>query len=585
MIPAVPAPLVTHLLQSTVFAGLVWLAALALRRHDARARYWLWVAASMKFLVPFASLVAVGSQIHWRTAPASVRPAASFVVEQVLGGPAVAVAAPADLPSTTTLLPTIALGIWVAGCAIVLLSWWRQWIRIRSAVREARPQEFDARYDTRGLTVMSSVTAMEPGIVGVWRPVLIVPHQLREHLTPAQMNAVFAHELNHLRCRDNLVAAFHMIVEAMFWFHPLTWWIGSRLIEERERACDEGVLRSGHEAHAYAEGILTVCRLTVRTPLACVSGVSGANLRQRIESIMARTRSRELRPVHKAAFIVAAATVVAGPLLASVLAAPARLQAEQAVARVQFDAASIKRASPDSFEARGGGATFQALPAGRLHVVNNEVKNLIGNAYDIPQNRIVGGPDWIAADHYDVEATAGRESSRPEMMRMLQALLEERFGLKVHREMRQGQVYILKVPNGGPRLERSRDDGCEPDDPRRTGPSPSGKPTCGNNHITSRGGIVIWKATHISMQSAAGALGALLRSPVFDQTGLEGSYDIDIELPGLQPTTAAGGPDASAADSPSLFTVLREKLGLTLERGKAPLEMLVIDRIERPTEN
>ncbi len=123
-------------------------------------------------------------------------------------------------------------------------------------------------------------------MVGLLRPILLLPAGIAERLTPPQLEAVLAHELCHVRRRDNLFASIHMIVEAIFWFHPLVWWIGARLVEERERACDEEVLSLGSEPHVYAEAILNVCKLYVESPLVCVSGVTGANLKRRIEAIM-----------------------------------------------------------------------------------------------------------------------------------------------------------------------------------------------------------------------------------------------------------------------------------------------------------
>jgi beta-lactamase regulating signal transducer with metallopeptidase domain len=93
-------------------------------------------------------------------------------------------------------------------------------------------------------------------------------------------------EMCHVRRRDNLTAANHMVVEAAFWFYPLVWWIRARLVEEREQACDEAVLQSGSDAEVYAEGILNVCKFYVESPLACVSGISGADLRKRVVRIM-----------------------------------------------------------------------------------------------------------------------------------------------------------------------------------------------------------------------------------------------------------------------------------------------------------
>ncbi len=117
-----------------------------------------------------------------------------------------------------------------------------------------------------------------------------------ERLTPSQLEAVLAHELCHVRRRDNLTSVIHMIVEAVFWFHPLVWWIGARLVEERELACDEEVLRLGSEPRVYAEGILNVCKLYVESPLRCVSGVTGSNLEEASADDFDRPRSKWPEP-------------------------------------------------------------------------------------------------------------------------------------------------------------------------------------------------------------------------------------------------------------------------------------------------
>ena len=93
------------------------------------------------------------------------------------------------------------------------------------------------------------------------RPILLWPERISQHLETEHLEAILAHELWHVRRRDNLAAALHMMVEAIFWFHPLVWWLGARLMDERERACDEEVLRLGTRPNVYAEGILRVCKL------------------------------------------------------------------------------------------------------------------------------------------------------------------------------------------------------------------------------------------------------------------------------------------------------------------------------------
>ena len=115
---------------------------------------------------------------------------------------------------------------------------------------------------------------------------LLWPAGISQHLQDAHLEAILTHEVQHVRRRDNLAAAMHMVVEAIFWFHPLVWWLGARLVEERERACDEEVLRLGVQPEIYAEGILKTCEFCVASPLACVSGVTGADLKQRMVRIM-----------------------------------------------------------------------------------------------------------------------------------------------------------------------------------------------------------------------------------------------------------------------------------------------------------
>src|SRR5208282_2644996 len=121
---------------------------------------------------------------------------------------------------------------------------------------------------------------------GIWRPILFWPARVSERLGDSQLEAILAHEIGHVRRRDNLTAAIHMLVEAVFWFHPLVWWIGARLVEERETACDQDVLRFEREPEVYAEGILKVCEYCLEAPLLCVSGVSGSDLKKRIQGIM-----------------------------------------------------------------------------------------------------------------------------------------------------------------------------------------------------------------------------------------------------------------------------------------------------------
>jgi hypothetical protein len=176
---------------------------------------------------------------------------------------------------------------------VVTFSWWRRWWGIRAAMRAGSP--LDLAVD---VPVLSSPAMLEPGVFGIFRPVLLLPEGITDRLAPAHLEAILAHELCHVRRRDNLAAAIHMAVEAIFWFHPLVWWLGARLVEERERACDEEVLRLGGQPEVYAESILKTCQFYLESPLVCMSGISGSDLKKRIVRIMTHAigKKAQLRP-------------------------------------------------------------------------------------------------------------------------------------------------------------------------------------------------------------------------------------------------------------------------------------------------
>jgi beta-lactamase regulating signal transducer with metallopeptidase domain len=156
---------------------------------------------------------------------------------------------------------------------------------MRTARRTATPIAFDLP-----IPVLSSSTRLEPGVLGIRKPVLLLPDGITNRLTPAQLAAIVTHEMCHIRRRDNLTAAMHMTVEVLFWFYPLVLWIRKGLIEERERACDEEVLAQT-DPRIYAESILNVCRYYVESPLVCASGITGSDLKKRIEKIICRAMS------------------------------------------------------------------------------------------------------------------------------------------------------------------------------------------------------------------------------------------------------------------------------------------------------
>ncbi len=473
--------MINHLWQSTLFAIAAGLLAAALRNNRAPVRYWIWFIASLKFLVPFAVLINLGAFVElWtpaarETATRIVTPEVSFRIEQIaqpfsgaplLGSPA---------PAAHDWLPLAIFGVWACGSLIVALIRFRGWLRIRAAVRSSSSAGIPAPVEVR-----FSPGLLEPGIVGVFRPIVLLPAGIEQHLTPAQLDAVLAHELSHVRRRDNLFASVHMIVEALFWFLPRVWWIGARLVEERERACDEEVLCLGADPRVYAEGILGVCKLYVESPLVCVSGVTGSDIGKRIEAIMSNRIALRLGLSKKVALAVAGASALAVPIAVGILNAPS-IRAQSAPASTpKFDVASVRPGCGGGGQVKGdlkqkGAGAIPASSPGRLSVcgpLSQDMGGLIEKAYGRFANGrrnppwavvpVEGGPAWIHSDPYLI--SEGDPSLELMQGPMLQALLEDRFQLKMHRETREVPVYALTIAKGGSKLQPFKEGTCVPTD-------------------------------------------------------------------------------------------------------------------------
>ena len=198
------------------------------------------------------------------------------------------IAPPAELMPATQFLWVM----WAAGALFLGVRWLARWWSLRAAIKDAPDLGPHLTMDAP-VPVKAVASFLEPGLVAIFRPVIVMPRGIAEALSPGEMRAVLAHEISHLSRRDNLWASIQMLVEMLFWFHPLVWWIGARLVVERERACDETVLETGNAPRTYAESILKICRFHLQPSPACVSGVSGGNLKARVGAIMVHRRSAD----------------------------------------------------------------------------------------------------------------------------------------------------------------------------------------------------------------------------------------------------------------------------------------------------
>jgi bla regulator protein BlaR1 len=591
-----------HLWQSTLFACVIALLMLALRNNRAQIRYWLWLAASLKFVIPFSLLVGIGSHLASTRASVSPQTGLYFVMEQV--GQPFTRQAIAEIPHATPssvsqnlihLLPALSI-VWLCGVAVVLLVWSVRWRRVSTAVQETTPlhegRELEAlrRLDViagipKPIEIRSSRTSLGPGIFGAVSPILLWPRGISERLEDRHLDAILAHELLHIRRRDNLAAAIHMFVEAVFWYHPLVWWLGTRLVDERERACDEEVLELGSNRQVYAESILKICEFCLGSPRPCVSGVTGADLKRRIVRIMSERVARKLDFRRK--LLLAAATVlaVAAPIMAGVLhATPNR-----AASHAQNTVGAMPAYANVSITRNKSGSDRVALVFGPNGFIskNGSLQQVIRAAYGVEDDRIPGAPAWLESEKYDVEAKdhgPGTEDPRKlgfdqrasEQKSMLQALLAERLKLALHRETRDLTVYALVIAKNGPKLEESKPGDTYPNGFK----GPDGVARSGGVHfdgqkLVAQGIRVGPMLFHLSRQ---------LHRTILDETALSGTYDFTLKLPDGVPL-GIDNPVPPESYEPAVSTAIEQQLGLKLKPKRVPMEVLVIDYLETPSGN
>jgi uncharacterized protein (TIGR03435 family) len=297
-----------------------------------------------------------------------------------------------------------------------------------------------------------------------------------------------------------------------------------------------------------------------------------SNLGDRIEILLLRGRTFSSQA--STTEVIASALILSGLMLACSLA-PRWIAFAQQQPRPSFEVASVKPGDPNN---RQVCVCFE--PPGRFVGINVTLKMLIGDAYNLRNHQISGGPNWLDSAKFDIEGKvpgatpipAGLDGP-PRILRLMeQSLLEERFKLAVHRETREEQVYELVVDRGGPKLKEAAD----------TPGGPQGIGFNGRGHLTG---------TAAHMMLFVNELSQLLGRTVIDKTGLTGKYDFTLKWtpdPGMLPGFVADGPDAPPPpdpNGPSIFTAMQEDLGLKLQAAKGPVEIIVIDHAEKPDAN
>jgi uncharacterized protein (TIGR03435 family) len=454
----------------------------------------------------------------------------------------------------------------------------------------AEPLAMDAGIHQR-VEVLLHEALSGPMTCGVLRPAIVLPRDA-ETWNPEDLDRAIVHELEHVRRADLVSHCLARVTCAVYWFHPLAWIAWRKLALEAERSCDDAVLLRS-EATAYAAQLVGLAKRVLAahgSPLLAMA--NRGDLAARVGAVLDREQRRGRVGMFSAALACGAAAalvVVVSPL--TLVGAPQatsdRLSSE---ATPKFEVASIRPCDPSGPIAGGRGAP----PATSLRLVCNTVVQLIRSAYDtnadglaskmIPSSPISGGPSWINSDRYTILAKADGAVPQPMMSGpMLRTLLEDRFQLRVRREIREVPVYELTMAKGGPKLKPSQEGSCPT-------PNPAGGSCPGSLWISKKGSNMVID----QQETIAGFIRMLSQRvgrPVIDKTGINGSFDFHLEFAPDEfsggtrgdPAIQAGAlPDSSG---PTIFTAVQEQLGLKLESARGPGEFLVVDHVERPSEN
>jgi bla regulator protein BlaR1 len=435
----------------------------------------------------------------------------------------------------------------------------------------------------RHVDLLLQMDVVAPLTCGFSRPAVMLPIDA-DGWNERQIRQAVIHELEHVRRADSAIQLAARIVCALYWFHPLVWVAWRRLCLESERACDDAVLRDS-ERTEYAEQLVTLAaRLSSRAWQPVLSMANRSDLSARIEAILDGRQSRGRAGLLSASLTIAAAGILV--LAISPLRAVTSAQVQAPGAAPAFDVASVKPNHSGDIR-----VVIQAMPGGRYMATNATLRILIRDAYALESFQLLGGPGWLDSDRFDISAKAPGNPTPAQQRLMLRALLEERFKLSVHTETRDLPRYALVLARTdgklGPQLRRTGTDCSQAPEWIGTGPPPARGPDSPCRSAgPGVGGAMRFRG--ITLDAFAKFLATPVRRPVIDRTGLAGDFDIELGMSTEfgPPPPPPGQPDqVDRTSAPSIFTALQEQLGLKLDPQRGPVDVLVIDHVERPVPN
>ena len=260
-------------------------------------------------------------------------------------------------------------------------------------------------------------------------------------------------------------------------------------------------------------------------------------------------------------------------------------------AAARFDVASIRPTPREGPDVQGLG-NIRMMPGSRLVAETVQLRYFIQRAYSLKPFQLLGGPEWINSAHFDIEAKADGTGNSGEMLRMMQALLEERFQLKAHHETKVLPVYELVAVKGRTKLPTAQPGSCAAPDPNvgSMPPAPGQAVPCGQVIVAMSPAGLVLRGGAVPMAELIRVLANVLGRIVVDKTGFAGTFDVHMEftadealggLPSPPPRPPGGDPDIHG----NIFAAIQDQLGLKLESAKGPVDVLVIDSVERPVAN
>jgi uncharacterized protein (TIGR03435 family) len=508
-------------------------------------------------------------------------------------------------------LPLVVM-CWMAGVTILLVRLAGGWWRINRLHRVSRAASPSAWADTaneiartlglsRAVRVIDTALVDTPTVIGLIRPVILLPIAAFSGLSPTQVEAILAHELAHIRRHDFLVNLLQTFAETVLFYHPAVWWLSARIRAEREHCCDVVALSVCGDAVSYAEALVELeSWRTVRSPLAVAA--TGGTLLTRVRRLLGAPADDVPRSF--------GGMVIAGVVALVICVAGA----SHYLFAAQPDP-SVSRQAGDARDPAAWSMVFNHDDS-TMRFIGFRGRDLIRFAHQIPEARIVGGPRWLDEQILQIVVNLDVAPRADQMPGIVRHALEERLQLKTHIEKRNFPVLALVMARPDRAFGRNLRTASRPcfdfqawvaaGQPPSQLPSESRRvPWCGGELDSPTG---LTKYVSITMPQLADELRevapmlavegprgphvgphlvAIVKRPeIIDRTGLTGRYDIDLHA--FYPTTFLMSRYPFLKNVleplgfPSIQRALEDQLGLTIVESEAPYDVIVIDHVEQP---